>query len=645
MFRKPAALRGPHPETPERANDLSHKSKRSRFWFLTVGCIGVVYGDIGTSPLYAFRVAITEAAMGATPKEAEVFGVLSLIIWSLILVVTMKYVLFLLHVNNRGEGGILSLMAMAQRGMRSFGPNTILLLGIIGAALFYGDASITPAISVMSAVEGISLVTPAFSNYVLPTSIVILFLLFAVQKRGTAKVSVLFGPVMVVWFMILGVAGLSWIIQNPAILMSFNPIHGISFLLHHGMISLIVVGAVFLAITGSETLYADLGHFGIKPIQTAWMWLVFPCLTLNYLGQGALVLADPTAISNPFFLMVPEWALAPLVAMATLATITASQAVITGAYSLTRQAIQQGLLPRMEIRHTSANEEGQVYIPKINRLLLCVVLFLCIAFGSSSNLAAAYGVAVSLTMMVTSTLAFFVIWKIWNKSFIVALLIITPFIFIEGVFALANMLKIFDGGLVPLMMAAFMTVLILTWVNGTRYLRKKDHRQAIGLSDLMEKLERDQPTQIEGTAIFLTSNPHDAPLALMQNLKHNKVLHAHNVVLTIINSDNARVPDDQRVLVDILSSHMTRVIVTFGYMETPDVPRALMMAQCFGLEVNLDEASFFLGKRSIISDPKRGLPEWQDHIYIAMARSAASATDFYRIPYNRVVEMGMQITV
>lgn len=645
MFRKILPAKGPHTDTPERKNDLSDKTKRSRFWFLAVGCIGVVYGDIGTSPLYAFRVAITEAAMGAVPQAPEVYGVLSLIIWSLILVVSMKYVLFLLHVNNRGEGGILSLMAMAQRGARNMGPSTILILGIVGAALFYGDAAITPAISVMSAVEGISLITPAFKNYVLPASILILVVLFAVQKRGTAKVSVFFGPVMVVWFLILGIAGLSWIIQNPSILMSFNPVYGITFLLSHGMISLIVIGAVFLAITGSETLYADLGHFGIKPIQTAWMWLVFPCLTLNYLGQGALVLADPSAITNPFFLMVPEWALVPLVVMATLATITASQAVITGAYSLTRQAIQQGLLPRMEIRHTSANEEGQVYIPQINRLLLFVVLFLCIAFGSSSNLAAAYGVAVSLTMLVTSILTFFVIWKIWNKSFLFALLLITPFIFIEAVFALANMLKIFDGGLVPLMMAAFMTVMILTWVSGTRYLRKKDHRQAIGLSDLMEKLEREQPTQIEGTAIFLTSNPHDAPLALMQNLKHNKVLHAHNVVLTIINSDNARVADDHRVLVDVLSSHMTRVIVTFGYMETPDVPRALMMAQCFGLHINLDEASFFLGKRHIISDPKRGLPEWQDHIYIAMARSAASATDFYRIPYNRVVEMGMQITV
>ncbi|MGZ9097934.1 MAG: potassium transporter Kup [Micavibrio sp.] len=641
MLPKAAPADIPLPDDAGRAGKIS----KSHFWFLTVGCVGVVYGDIGTNPLYAFRVAITEAAAGGIPQSTEIFGVLSLIIWALILIVSLKYVLFLLHVNNRGDGGILSLMALAQRAVGRTHPSIVLFLGIFGAALFYGDASITPAISVLSAVEGIGLVTPAFDGMALPIAIVILFVLFSLQKRGTGKMSVLFGPIMVIWFLVMGITGLSQIVQNPAILMAFNPLYGFSFLTHHGWISLIVLGAVFLAVTGSETLYADLGHFGIKPIQTAWLWLVFPCLVLNYLGQGAFVLANPSGIENPFYLMVPEWALLPLVGMATIATITASQAVITGAYSLTRQAIQLGLLPRMEIRHTSMNQEGQIFIPKINRLLLYVVLLLCLTFGSSAALASAYGVAVSLTMVVTTILAFVVLWKVWKKNVFLAAMIALPFLCIEAVFTSANMLKVFDGGFVPLVMATLLIVMMLTWVSGTRYLRKKDHRQSIGLTDLMEKLDREQPTRIDGTAVFLTSNPHDAPIALLQNLKHNKVLHNHNVVLTILNVDASRIPDDQKIVVEHLSSTMTRVLVSFGYMEIPDVPRALVLAQCYGLEINLDEASFFLGKRSIISDPKRGLPEWQDHIYIAMAKSAASATDFYRIPYNRVVELGMQITV
>jgi KUP system potassium uptake protein len=641
MLSKASPADIPLPDDIERGG----KASKSRFWFLTVGCVGVVYGDIGTSPLYAFRVAITEAAAGGIPQNAEIFGVLSLIIWALILVVTLKYVLFLLHVNNRGDGGILSLMALAQRAVGRTHPSVVLFLGIFGAALFYGDASITPAISVLSAVEGIGLITPAFDGMALPVAIIILFVLFSLQKRGTGKMSVLFGPIMVIWFLIIGVAGVSQIVQNPAILMSFNPLYGFSFLTHHGWISLIVLGAVFLAVTGSETLYADLGHFGIKPIQTAWLWLVFPCLVLSYLGQGAFVLANPAGIENPFYLMVPEWALLPLVGMATIATITASQAVITGAYSLTRQAIQLGLLPRMEIRHTSMNEEGQIFIPKINRLLLYVVLLLCLTFGSSAALASAYGVAVSLTMVITTILAFVVLWKVWKKNIFLAAIIAMPFLCIEAVFTTANMLKVFEGGFVPLVMAILLIVMMITWISGTRYLRKKDHRQSIGLTDLMERLDREQPTRIHGTAVFLTSNPHDAPIALLQNLKHNKVLHDHNVVLTILNVDASKIADDQKIIVEQLSSSMTRVLVSFGYMEIPDVPRALVMAQCYGLEINLDEASFFLGKRSIISDPRRGLPEWQDHIYIAMAKSAASATDFYRIPYNRVVEMGMQITV
>lgn len=620
------------------------EAPKSRLWPLTIGCIGVVYGDIGTSPLYAFRAAVSHVAQDGHIQPGEVLGILSLIMWSLMVIVTLKYVLFLLRADNKGEGGILSLMALAQKsiGKRA---GVIFFLGAIGAALFYSDAAITPAISVLSAVEGFKLVIPDFDKFVMPVSVVIMFALFYVQKFGTHSVSRFFGPIMVVWFLSLGAAGLHWIIQNPVILSSFNPFHAIAFLLSHTSISLVVLGSVFLAITGAETLYTDLGHFGRKPIQLAWIFLVFPCLALNYLGQGALVLADETAIADSFFRLVPQWCLIPMLILATCATIIASQAVITGAYSLTRQAIQLGFFPRFEIRHTSESEEGQIFIPKTNTLLFYAVIFLILIFGTSAALASAYGIAVCGTMAVTSCMVFCVVWKRWKKSFWFSLLLVLPFFGIELVFLSANFLKVFDGGFFPLILATLLVVLMGIWVRGSRYLYKKAHRQAVPLTDLLETLERKPLATAPGTAVFLTSDPFDAPVALLQNLKHNKVLHDKNIIFTIQTTHAPKIRDDQRLTVQVISSRMTRIVANFGYMETPDVPKALLQARSLGVNVDIETVSYFLGRRTIVSDPKRGLPEWQDRIYIALARSAVAATDFYRIPPNQAVELGLQMTV
>lgn len=621
-----------------------HGDAKNRFWILLLGCIGVVYGDIGTSPLYAFREAALQAAETGGLSSIEIYGICSLILWSLMLVVTLKYVLFLLRLDNRGEGGILSLVVQAYKPAGKLGP-FVFFMGLIGAGLFYGDAAITPAISVMSAVEGLKLATPGFEDYVLPISICILLLLFYAQKSGTGKVSIFFGPITALWFLVMGALGIHWIIINPDILHGLNPYYAFNFFIHHGMVGLVVLGAVFLAVTGAEALYADLGHFGRSPIQKAWLFLVFPCLSLNYLGQGALILQQPEALDNPFYKLAPEGLLLPLIILATLATIVASQAVITGAYSLTRQAIHLGFLPRMEIRHTSEDQQGQIYMPKINRLLLLGVLLLCVMFGSSSGLASAYGIAVSGTMLVSTILSFIVIWRVWNRNPMLAALIVLPFLMLEIIFFAANMLKVFEGGIVPLFLAGTLVLMMMIWVRGTSYLRRKAQKEVTSLNDLTEILDRQAPTRIEGTAVFLTSDPSVAPVALLQNLRHNRILHRHNVILTVATSQMPSVPESHRISVERLSSSITCVVLNFGYMETPDVPRALKFLPQHGIDLDLEGASYFLGRRSIVSDAKVGLPEWQDHIYIAMARSAANANDFFRIPYDRVVEMGIRMAV
>jgi KUP system potassium uptake protein len=621
----------------------------SRFWALALGSIGVVYGDIGTSPLYALREAVI-AASGAHHEElvrGTVLGVVSLILWALFIIVTLKYVVILLRADNNGEGGTLTLMALASRAVGRFSKagGVVALLGIISAALFYGDAVITPALSVLSAVEGLDVATPAFHAYVVPLTIVILLVLFAFQSRGTAKVAALFGPIMMVWFVAIAVPGLIWIAADPGILLAFNPFYGVFFLMHHGMVGLFTLGAVFLAVTGAEALYADLGHFGRGPIQLAWIVLVLPALALNYLGQGALVYAHPAAIENPFFLMYPDWALIPMVVLATAATVIASQAVITGAYSLTSQAIQLGLLPRFEIRHTSAQQAGQIYMPRVNGLLLTGVLLLVALFRSSSALASAYGIAVTGTMVVTCMMAFIVIWRLWRWSFLAAAALIVPFLLIDLTFLSANMLKVVQGGWVPLALGGVVMLVMYTWRRGSRLLYEKTRRLETPLEDLVRMLERKPPARVPGTAVFLTSDPKSAPTALMHSLKHYKVLHEKNVIISVETTHTPRVESSKRVKIEQVGATFMRVMLRFGYMETPNIPRALVIARKLGWHFDIMSTSFFLSRRALKPAPHSGMPRWQDRLFIWLARSANDATDYFQIPTDRVVEVGTQVTV
>jgi KUP system potassium uptake protein len=621
----------------------------SSLWALALGSIGVVYGDIGTSPLYALREAVI-AASGAHHEEltrGTVLGVVSLILWALFIIVTLKYVVILLRADNNGEGGTLTLMALASRAVGRFSKagGVVALLGIISAALFYGDAVITPALSVLSAVEGLDVATPAFHAYVVPLTIVILVVLFAFQSSGTAKVAALFGPVMVVWFVAIAIPGLIWIAADPGILLAFNPFYGVFFLMHHGMVGLFTLGAVFLAVTGAEALYADLGHFGRGPIQLAWIALVLPSLALNYLGQGALVYAHPEAIENPFFLMYPDWALIPMVVLATAATVIASQAVITGAYSLTSQAIQLGLLPRFEIRHTSAQQAGQIYMPRVNGLLLTGVLLLVALFRSSSALASAYGIAVTGTMVVTCMMAFIVIWRLWRWSFLAAAALIVPFLLIDLTFLSANMLKVVQGGWVPLALGGVVMLVMYTWRRGSRILYDKTRRLETPLEDLVRMLERKPPQRVPGTAVFLTSDPKSAPTALMHSLKHYKVLHEKNVIISVETTHTPRVDSTKRVEIERVGSTFMRIRLRFGYMEVPNIPRALAIARKLGWQFDIMSTSFFLSRRALKPAPHSGMPRWQDRLFIWLARSANDATDYFQIPTDRVVEVGTQVTV
>jgi KUP system potassium uptake protein len=615
---------------------------------LAVGSIGVVYGDIGTSPLYAFREAIIAASPPETGElaRATVLGVVSLILWALFIVVTLKYVVILLRADNNGEGGTLTLMALATRALRgSRAVGFVALLGIISAALFYGDAVITPALSVLSAVEGIDVATPALHAYVVPITVAILLLLFAFQSRGTAKVAALFGPITTVWFVAIAIPGVLWIAHDPGVVWALDPAYGFAFVAHHGMISLFTLGAVFLAVTGAEALYADLGHFGRLPIQLAWLCLVLPSLALNYLGQGALVFAHPEAVTNPFYLLYPEWARIPMVVLATAATVIASQAVITGAYSLTSQAIQLGLLPRLEIRHTSAHQAGQIYMPRVNALLLIGVLLLVALFRSSSALASAYGIAVTGTMVVTGMMAFLVIWRMWRWSLIGAVLLMAPFLFIDLTFLSANMLKVVEGGWVPLALGGVLMLVMYTWRRGSRLLFAKTRRQETPLDDLVRILEKKPPARVPGTAVFLTGDPLSAPTALLHSLKHYKVLHEKNVILSVETTHTPRVEDGKRVRIEPVGSTFQRVLLRFGYMETPNIPKALGIARKLGLQFDIMSTSFFLSRRTLRRAQRSGMPRWQDRLFIALARSANDATDYFQIPSDRVVEVGTQVTI
>lgn len=616
----------------------------SGFWALTLGGIGVVFGDIGTSPLYAFREAVTHAAGGEPVTRTIVLGVLSLILWSLFIVVTAKYVLLLLRADNNGEGGTLSLMALGQRalGRRSW---PLLALGVVGASMFIGDSMITPAISVLSAVEGLKLVTPALEHYVVPLTVFILVLLFSVQSGGTARVASAFGPVMVVWFATLAILGIVHISDDPTVLAAINPWYAIRFVLSHGIIGLVTLGLVFLAVTGGEALYADLGHFGRKPIQAGWFYLVLPALLINYFGQGALVLSNPTAIESPFYRLAPEYLLLPLVVLATAATVIASQAVITGAYSLVRQAVQLGLLPRFEVRYTSETHAGQIYLPRVNRLLLLGVILLVLLFRTSSGLASAYGIAVSTTMVADGIMGFVVVWKLWNWRAATAAALILPFVVVDMAFFSANLLKLLEGAWVPLLFGLLMAVMIWTWRRGAAILVGKTRRIEVPLIDLIKSLEKRPPHIVRGTAVFLTSDPNFVPTALLHNLKHNKVLHEHNVILTIETAQTPRVDLAERVRMETISDKFATVRLRFGFMESPNVPKALVIARKLGWQFDIMATSFFVSRRSLKPSAQSGMPQWQDHLFIAMSRSANDATDYFQIPTGRVVEVGTQVTI
>jgi KUP system potassium uptake protein len=614
------------------------------FWALMLGSIGVVFGDIGTSPLYAFREAVASAAHHQPVTREIVLGVLSLILWALFIVVTAKYVLLLLRADNNGEGGTLSLMALGQRALgRKSWP--LLGLGVIGASMFIGDSMITPAISVLSAVEGLKLATPALEHYVVPLTVLILVVLFSIQSSGTARVASAFGPVMVVWFATIAVMGLVHISDDPSVLAAINPWYGIQFLLSHGIIGMVTLGAVFLAVTGGEALYADLGHFGRKPIQAAWLYFVLPALLINYFGQGALVLSNPAAIENPFYRMAPEILLLPLVVLATAATVIASQAVITGAYSLIRQAVQLGLLPRFEVRYTSETHAGQIYLPRVNRLLLIGVVLLVLLFRTSSGLASAYGIAVSTTMVVDGIMGFVVIWKLWNWRAATAAAVILPFVVVDMTFFSANLLKLLEGAWVPLVFGFTVAIMIWTWRRGAAILTTKTRRIEVPLKDLIKSLEKRPPHIVKGTAVFLTSDPNFVPTALLHNLKHNKVLHEHNVILTIETAQTPRVDVAERVRMETISDKFALVRLRFGFMESPNVPKALVIARKLGWQFDIMSTSFFVSRRSLKPSSQSGMPLWQDHLFIGMSRSANDATDYFQIPTGRVVEVGTQVTI
>src|SRR5271165_4784167 len=623
--------------------DETHSHSSGRFWILALGSIGVVFGDIGTSPLYALQTALGQFKQSQlTP--AEVIGVVSLIIWALLIIVTGKYVLFLMQADNKGEGGILSLMALAQRalGQRATIP---FLLGVAGSALFSGDAIITPAISVLSALEGLKQVDADLAPYVLPATIVILVVLFTAQSRGTAGVAAFFGPIMLAFFLVNTVLGVSHIAARWEILQALSPTPGISFIHVHGVTGVIVLGSVFLAVTGAEALYADMGHFGRRPIRAAWLFLVLPALLCNYLGQGALILNDPKAVENPYYLLAPSWGLMPLIILSTAATVIASQAVITGAYSLASQAIQLGLLPRLEIIHTSSTQEGQIFIPRVNRVLLFGVLALVLLFRSSDALANAYGIAVSGTMVTTTALAFFVVWKLWRWPLWGALALVCGFLSIDVGFFIANLYKVLDGGWVPLMLGGAMFIIMWTWSRGSGILTVKTHRDSIPMADLIKMLEKSRPVRVPGTAVFLTNDPTSAPSSLMHNLKHNKVLHERVVLLNVRTETTPRVTDANRFELRPLSSDFTLVTLHFGYMEQPHIPRALAAMRKAGLKFDIMTTSFFLGRRTLKMAAKSGMPKWQDRLFIAMTKQAASAPDFFNVPSDRVVELGAQMKV
>ena len=624
----------------------SRPLSRRGFAALTLGAVGVVFGDIGTSPIYALREALAHSR-AAERADIAVIGVVSLILWTLTLIVTLKYILFLLSADNKGEGGSVALMALAQRALgRPSG--ALFLMGVLGVALFYGDGVITPAFSVLSAVEGLK-VAPHLGHmltpYVLPTAGAILIALFMVQARGTHRVAALFGPVTTIWFLTLGALGLFNLVAAPRIFLAFSPYYAVRFLFENGFVGFIILGSVFLAVTGAEALYADMGHFGKGPMRAAWLILVFPCLALNYLGQGAFVLTHPHGRHNPFFGMIPHFAYWPVLILATLAAVIASQAVISGAFSMTRQVVQLGLLPRLDIKRTSETQSGQIFVPAANTMMMIGVLLLLVVFQSSHHLASAYGIAVTGTMFISTLLAYVVARYMWKWSAWRMALLLGPISVMDTAFLASNMFKIPDGGWVPLAFGAGLVIVMWTWSRGVRILSDKTRDESVPLATVIGSLARHPLYRQRGTAMFLTANPDVAPVALMHNLKHNKVLHEHNVILTVETAETPRVKQADRIRISPINADFKKVTLAYGFMESPNVPKALTLCRKMGLKFDIMSTSFFLGRRSVVPDVRSMMPLWQDHLFIFLLKNAANPTDFFKIPPGRVVELGTQITV
>ncbi|MFK0376437.1 potassium transporter Kup [Pandoraea sp. NPDC090278] len=627
--------------------NIRHGQRPQAMPALMVAAIGVVFGDIGTSPLYALKECF-DPQHGIPFNQQAVFGIISLLFWALVIVVSLKYVLFVMRADNRGEGGVLALMALSLRSVRagSKWASVLMMLGMFGACMFYGDAVITPAISVMSAVEGLEIAAPSLTRFVLPITIVILIILFSMQKSGTAKVGRLFGPVMVVWFVILGVLGVYNMVLAPEIIKAINPYYGIHFIRTHALQAYIVLGSVFLVLTGAEALYADMGHFGIRPIRFAWSFLVFPSLALNYFGQGALLLSNPKAIENPFFLLAPDWALLPLVIVATAATVIASQAVISGAFSLTSQAIQLGYVPRMKILHTSDREIGQIYMPVINWSLLLVIIWIVLAFKSSSNLAAAYGIAVTTTMVITTILACVVMVKVWNWNKFLVALIITGFLVVDFAFFGANLIKVEEGGWLPLALGAFLFFMLMTWHKGRQLLRERTAADGIPLGPFLQGLLAHPPHRVAGTAIYLTGGNTLVPVSLLHNLKHNRILHERTIFLTFRTLDVPYAEDSGRIEVKDHTGGLYSVVATFGFNETPDVKEVLhLLEEKTDMHFELMDTSFFLARETVVPTKLPGMSIWRERLFAWMHQNAAKPTDFFSIPANRVVELGTKIEI
>ena len=621
------------------------QTTKSSLAALTLGALGIVYGDIGTSPLYAFKEVF---ATGHVPiNEANVLGVLSMFFWALMVIVSLKYVVLIMRADNHGEGGLMALLALASQSVRSKPRlrNVILMIGVFGVALFFGDGVITPAISVLSAVEGLETITPASKPFVIPISLAILFALFAVQRRGTGDIGKFFGPITMLWFLVLAVAGISQIYQYPLILEALSPHHAIKFVFANMGIAFVTFGAVFLALTGAEALYADMGHFGKKPIRYAWFLLVFPALTLNYFGQGALVLMNPKAASNPFYLMVPDWGLIPLVILATLATVIASQALISGAFSAVKQTIQMGYLPRMTILHTSIKDTGQIYIPAVNWTLFAGVVLAVVMFGSSSALAAAYGISVSLLMVITTVLTFFVVRYGWGYSLPLCIASTGIFLAVDLIFFASNSLKILQGGWFPLAMAIVLFTIMGTWKDGRRMLSERQKEDSLELKGFLDAVFVSPPVRVEGTAVFLTSRENAVPNALLHNLKHNKVLHEKNLFVTVRSHEVPWIGMAKRLEVESLGHHCWQVVLNYGFKNDPDVPAALEQMKGRGCDLEPMSTSYFLSRDTVVPTLGEGMAPWREKLFAQMHHNASGAADFLNLPTNSVVELGSKIEI